>query len=75
MEDENSQLLQVNLLQLRLDDIYCDNLYDDYDNIVITNIIDFSAWLSQQDLPVLTEETAFDEIFQQVELYNQKDVQ
>ena len=74
MEDENSQLLQVNLLQLRLDDIYCDNLYDDYDNIVITNIIDFSAWLSQQDLPVLTKETAFDEIFQQVELYKQKDV-
>lgn len=74
LEDENSQLLQVNLLQLRLDDIYCDNLYDDYDNIVITNIIDFSAWLSQQDLPVLTKETAFDEIFQQVELYKQKDV-
>ena len=74
LEDENSQLLQVNLLQLRLDDIYCDNLYDDYENIVITNIIDFSAWLSQQDLPVLTKETAFDEIFQQVELYKQKDV-
>lgn len=63
LEDENSQLLQVNLLQLRLDDIYCDNLYDDYDNIVITNII-----------AVLTKETAFNEIFQQVEFYKQKDV-
>ena len=28
LEDENSQLLQVNLLQLRLDDIYCDNLLE-----------------------------------------------
>lgn len=73
LEDENFQLLQVNLLELS-DDPYGDDLYDDYDNIVIDNLVDFSAWLSQQDLPVLTEETAFNEIWRQVELYKQKDV-
>lgn len=73
LEDENFQLLQVNLLELS-DDPYGDDLYDDYDNIVIDNLVDFSAWLSQQDLPVLTEETAFNEIWRQFNLYNQKDV-
>ena len=73
LEDENFQLLQVNLLELS-DDPYGDDLYDDYDNIVIDNVVDFTAWLYQQDLPILTKETAFDEIFQQVELYKQKDV-
>ena len=67
LEDENFQL------ELS-DDPYSDDLYDDYDNIVIDNLVDFSAWLSQQDLPVLSEETAFNEIWRQLNLYNQKDV-
>ena len=48
--------------------------FDVYDNIVIDNVVNFSAWLSQKELPVLTEETAFDELLKQVELYNSKQV-
>lgn len=69
LEDENGQLLQVNLL------IFNPNKsidFDVYDNIVIDNVVNFTAWLSQQELPVLTEETAFDELLKQVELYNLK---
>lgn len=69
LEDENSQLLHVNLLMFN-EDKSVD--FDVYDNIVIDNVINFSVWLSQQDLPVLTKETAFDEILKQVEIYNSK---
>jgi hypothetical protein len=67
LEDENGYLLQVNLLMLNPDKSID---HDVYDNIVIDNVVNFSAWLYQQDLPVLTEETAFDEILKQVENYN-----
>lgn len=36
----------------------------------ISEISYFLVTLSQQDLPVLTEETAFDELLKQVEIYN-----
>lgn len=69
LEDENGQLLHVNLLMFN-EDKSVD--FDVYDNIVIDNVVNFSAWLSQKELPVLTEETAFDELLKQVELYNSK---
>lgn len=67
LKDENGQLLHVNLLMFN-EEKSID--HDVYDNIVIDNVVNFTAWLSQQDLPVLTEETAFDEILKQVENYN-----
>ena len=67
LEDENGQLIQVNLLEPDYSDFYAE--YESYDNITVDNVVDFAAWLSQQDLPILTEENIFNEIYNAVERY------